>query len=308
MRRSGVFRPVTHDPGSCGHTVVMPGEVGKRITLRRCFAAAVALVALAGCGGSSTTTRSTDGPVIVSPPPVVSPSIASGFPADSSIATVASEGSVGWVLTSGSDAAIWKLTPTEPASKLIDLGQFAKYQSASLGIAAWGSDLVVLAQRCTVGPSYGRCAPHSGYVILYDSAGKQVATARLWHDQEAGGGGTSPILIGPDGQNLWLEGPHKLYEIDPTGTVKDTIGVPGSSNPCLNHGTLYSINSNFGSLQTDSNGHQTADIEAGSTTTSPATVSLKRWSGSSWEPVPHSETSGAGPAPNFACGALESRS
>ena len=161
---------------------------------------------------------------------------------------------------------------------------------------------MVLAQRCTVGPNYGRCARDSGYVLLYDSTGKRVATVRLWHDQEAGGGGSSPTFVGPDGQNLWLKGPSKLYEIDAAGAVKDTIDVPGGRNSCLIHGTLYKVDYQLPSLQTDRNGHQTAHIEAGSKGP-PATISLERWTGSSWAPVPDSETSDAGIAPDFACGA-----
>lgn len=273
------------------------GRIRRRVA---CALAAVGVAVTAmGCGPSTTRvaagTRGS-GSAVTGRVTQVTP--VSGLPATASVADVAMAGSVAWVLTDPSSPSIWRTTPHQAPSEVVDPPTLAKAGLSGLSIAGWADGLVLTGFACGSGtPTSESCTPATGVVELFDRSGTEIATTKLWSD---GGGidAAPPRFLGADADGIWLAGPEKLYRLDGNGQVTGTIERTGG-DPCDLDGTLYQVNLDEPALQP---GKPLVPTDSSDTDLPPATVSLGKWTGTGWKMVDGSSSSGAGPLPKAVCG------
>ena len=270
-----------------------------------CAALAGLAVCAAGCGSTGRSVadrpRATD--------PIGTSQVTAQLPADVSVGPVAATTDAAWALasTKGEGSAIYSVSMDGTASVVVQPDVLADLQPTSIGIAAWNSGFVLTGERCDDDPVAAECARDSGIVELRDRKGKLVKRLTLWQDQATQAGGTSPQFLGLDGKNTWVQGLDDTVEVDPSGAILSRVGRPEAAQLCVSGGTLYAIASSGGAAQVLADGATNPDgtprpfTADEFTSAAPATLSMRRWTGSDWAPVGNGTTNAAGTSPEVHC-------
>lgn len=260
----------------------------------------------AGCGSSTPTgSRVTDAQAAstTTVKPLDGPVRVTGWPDDVGVNTAVLSGTTAWVLMSGPKgaASIWRFPAGGRATEVVPPAELNELYPPTISIAAWPHGLIVMGERCDK-PMAAECVKDSGIVQLRDHEGKLTKTLELWRDEQTQAGGSSPRFIGLHGANAWIQGLDGIVEIDPSGKIVAKVPRADGSQPCAQAGALYEVMVKGPDLQdTNPDGSPRPFTVEDRQNLPPASISMRRWTGSEWEAVHNGNLADAGTSTELNC-------